>query len=281
MAGDDYISDSGENVNVHITDDTYTNASAYENVVHDTAAVVTTIIDDSQPNTPNNPNDGVEPDMESVTVKLVSTDAQGNIIPEATIAEGETAYYKAILLDPAGNQIVGATGDVDITFTDDTAIRTGTVANGGQDFTGTNATVTLNQVFSAVAGDDYISDSGEKFNVQITDDTYTNASAYENVVHDTTAVVTTIIDDSQPNTPNNPNDGVEPDMESVTVKLVSTDAQGNIIPEATIAEGETAYYKAILLDPAGNQIVGATGDVDITFTDGTAIRTGTVQPEPI
>ncbi|MGE3591664.1 MAG: beta strand repeat-containing protein, partial [Arcobacter sp.] len=240
--------------------------------------VTTTIIDDAQPNTPNDPSDGVEPDMDSVTVKLVATDAAGNIIDPVTIAEGEIAYYKAILVDPDGNQIVTASGNVDITFTDGTAIRTGTSANGGQDFTGTNATVALNTVFSAVANDDYVSDSGETFNVQITDDTYTNASAYENVIHDITPVITTIIDNAQPNTPNDPSDGVEPDMDSVTVRLVALDGSGNIITDANgnyvmaneVAEGEVASYMAILVDPSGNRITTASGNVTVEYNDGTA-----------
>ena len=216
--------------------------------------------------------------MDSVTVKLVATDAAGNIIDPVTIAEGEIAYYKAILVDPDGNQIVTASGNVDITFTDGTAIRTGTSANGGQDFTGTNATVALNTVFSAVANDDYVSDSGETFNVQITDDTYTNASAYENVIHDITPVITTIIDNAQPNTPNDPSDGVEPDMDSVTVRLVALDGSGNIITDANgnyvmaneVAEGEVASYMAILVDPSGNRITTASGNVTVEYNDGTA-----------
>ena len=275
QALDDYISDSGETFNVQITDDTYTEASKYEDVIHDETPIVTTIIDDSEPNTPNDPTDPKEPELDSVTVKLVSTDINGNEIPAVTIPEGETAYYKAILVDENGDEIVGATGDVDITFTDGTAIRTGTSSDGELDFEATDATVTLGNVFSAEALDDYISDSGETFNVQITDDTYTEASKYEDVIHDETPIVTTIIDDSEPNTPNDPTDPKEPELDSVTVKLVSTDINGNEIPAVTIPEGETAYYKAILVDENGDEIVGATGDVDITFTDGTAIRTGT------
>ncbi|MBU3014043.1 hypothetical protein KO488_04690, partial [Poseidonibacter lekithochrous] len=224
---DDYIADNGEVYSVQITDKTLSNASIYETVIIDTTPVNTTILDDSQPSTPNNPGDPEEPNMESVVVKLVSTDAQGNIIPEATIPEGETAYYKAILVDPNGNQITNATGDVDITFTDGTAIRTGTVEEGKNDFTATNATVTLNEVFSAVAKDDYIADSGETFNVQITDDTYSNADAYENVEHDTTPVVTTITDNlagiekpvepGNPETPDNPNTPVYGSEDTVYV----------------------------------------------------------------
>ena len=269
---DDYIADNGENYNLEITkvEDT----GEFEKIVvgdknGNFKYVTTTILDDSQPNTPNNPNDPVEPNMESVVVKLVSTDAQGNIIPEATIAEGATAYYKAILVDPSGNQIVGATGTVAITFTDGTAIRTGTTTNGTDDFTATNQTVALNTVFSAVSKDDYIADSGEKFNVQITDKTYSNASAYENVIHITTPIVTTITDNSK-NTPNNPFDEtntppVEADLDIITVKLFAiSEIDGSRTQVNSVVEGNSAEYIAIAFDPDGNEIL-AGETIKVTF----------------
>ncbi|MBU3015762.1 hypothetical protein KO488_13410, partial [Poseidonibacter lekithochrous] len=207
-AGSDQVSFSIDTINDYILDDNEpyiieiisATGGGYDSLLIDPVkdTVTTTIVDDSKPNTPNDPSDPEEANgLDSVTVKLISTDTSGNEINPATIAEGETSYYKAILVDPSGNQITTATGDVNITFTDGTAIRTGTNADGELDFTGTDATVALNTVFSAVASDDYVADSGETFNVQITDDTYTNASVYENVIHDTTAVITTIVDDSK------------------------------------------------------------------------------------
>ena len=289
---DDYIADNGEFYSVQILDETLSNASNYETVIIDTTSVTTTILDDSQPNTPNNPNDGIEQDMESVTVKLVSTDALGNIIPEATIPEGEIAYYKAILVDPDGNEIIGATGTVDITFTDGTAIRTGTSDEGKNDFTATNQTVTLNTVFSAVANDDYIADNGETFNVQITDDTYSKASDYENVIHDTTPVITTITDNSKPvdgNTPHDPNDTpnhtTENNKEIVTIKLFAADSNGNVIKDGTTGnyvlantadEDTYANYIAYAFNYGESEYNDSTklttqvGKVDVSFTDGTA-----------
>ncbi|WP_188353791.1 immunoglobulin-like domain-containing protein, partial [Malaciobacter pacificus] len=226
---DDYISDNNEPYTIVIIDAV---GGGFDNLFIDSQAdrVTTTIIDDSKPNTPNDPSDPEEPGtLDSVTVKLVSTDINGNEIAPATIAEGETAYYKAILVDPSGNQIVGASGNVDITFTDDSAKRTGTAANSDLDFAGTNQTVALNTVFSANALDDYVADSGETFNVQITDDTYTNATAYENVIHDTTAVVTTIIDDN----------------DTVYVKLTQ---------DSTVYEGENLTHTVTLVDLNGDPI---------------------------
>ena len=295
---DDYIADNGEFYSVQILDETLSNASNYETVIIDTTSVTTTILDDSQPNTPNNPNDGIEQDMESVIVKLVSTDALGNIIPEATIPEGEIAYYKAILVDPSGNQIVGATGTVAITFTDGTAIRTGTSDEGKNDFTATNQTVTLNTVFSAVANDDYIADNGETFNVQITDDTYSKASDYENVIHDTTPVVTTITDNSKPvdgNTPHDPNDTpnhtTESNKEIVTIKLFAADSNGNVIKDGsgnyvlanTVNENTDAKYIAYAFNNGETTFTDATrldtqvGKVDISFHNGSATGVDTTQ----
>lgn len=295
---DDYIADNGEKFSVQITDKTLSNASKYETIVIDTTSVTTTIIDDSKPNTPNNPNDGVEPNMESVTVKLVSTDINGNIIPEATIPEGATAYYKAILVDPSGNQIVGATGTVEITFKDGTAVRTGTSADGKNDFTATNQTVTLNTVFSAVANDDYIADNGETFNVQITDDTYSKASDYENVIHITTPIVTTIIDNSKPNgntphDPNVPNDHIVEGKDIVTIKLfaidpttglVAKDASGNYLLANIADEGTSAKYIAYAFKDGTATFNDTTrdelpqvGKVNVTFNNASATGVTTTQ----
>ncbi|MCD4757792.1 MAG: cadherin-like domain-containing protein [Arcobacteraceae bacterium] len=229
----------------------------------------------------NGTPDTVIPPVNNITVKLVSTDINGDIIPEASIAEGETAYYKAILVDSKGNQIVGATGDVDITFTDGTAIRTGISVDGESDFTGTNATVAINTVFSAVASDDAIGDNGEKFNVQITDDSYTNPSSYQNLIHDTTPVVTTITDDT--GTPNIPNDGVEADHESVKIRLIALDANGDPILSGgnytftnSVAEGDAAQYKALAFDSSnttfanGSELNKQLGSVTISSANTTA-----------
>lgn len=258
---DDYIADNGETYTVQITDDTYSNASAYENVIHDTTPVVTTILDNSQANTPNNPSDDtVEANSEAVVVKLIPTDSLGNEISPVTIGEGETAYYKAILVDPDGNQIVGATGDVDITFTDDTAIRTGTSADGELDFSATNQTVALNTVFSADSLDDYIKDSGETFDVQIVDGTYTQASIYETVTHDTTPVVTIIIDGA------NESDGGVTADDSVFLQLDTNDS----VDEANAA---TLTHQFHLVDKDDNPINLALGEtITLTLaysTDGT------------
>ena len=254
---DDYLADNGETYLAEIVEDTLEMDETFDEVIVDDIPVTTTITDDSQPGTPNDGTDGIEPDMDSVTLKLIPTDANGTEIDPATIPEGGTAFYKVILLDPNGNEITNATGDVDIVFTDGTAVRTGTEANGGLDFDGQDQTVTLNTVFSADALDDYLADSGETFNVAIVDDTYTEAAKYENVIHDTTPVVTTIIDDSQPGTPNDPSDSVEPNQEVVEIKLFAADANGNVLKDGSgnyqlansVDEGSNANYIAYAFAP--------------------------------
>ncbi|WP_323668521.1 hypothetical protein, partial [Aliarcobacter butzleri] len=65
--------------------------------------------------------------------------------------------------------------------------------------------------------------NGEKYSVQITDKTLSNATKYETVVIDTTSVTTTILDNSK-DTPNDPYDQtttppVEGDLDTITIKL--------------------------------------------------------------
>ncbi|WP_071626384.1 immunoglobulin-like domain-containing protein [Poseidonibacter lekithochrous] len=277
---DDYFSDNNEPYTIVITD---ANGGSFDSLIIDPKAdrVTTTIIDDSQPDTPNDDTDLIEPTLDSVTLKLIPTDINGNEIPPATINEGETAYYKVIMLDPNGNEI-SASGNVDITFTDGTAVRTGTSGDAELDFSANNATVALNTVFQAVALDDYISDNNETFNVQITDDTYSNASFYENVIHNTTPVVTTIKDDT--GTPNTPNDGPEPTHESVILKLVALNSDGTPVLDGSgnytfandVNEGNDAKYMVLAFAPnettfsPSTKLDNQVGNVDITFADNTA-----------
>ena len=281
-ANDDYIADNNETFKVQLTDNTYTDTTTYENVVHDTTAIITTIEDDSKPNTPNDPLDAIESDLDSVTLKLVATDSVGNTVATSSVIEGEKSYYKAILVDANDTQITTATGDVDVVFSDDTAIRTGSSADGELDFTASNQTIALNTVFSADALDDALADSGEVFKVQLTDDTYSNATSYENVIHDTTAITTTIKDDSDPST-------TESDHETVMVKLVACDANGDPILEDdgngdviqytfanSIKEANSANYMVLAFAENETTFTTATklthqvGNVTINFTNGTA-----------
>ncbi|WP_168188881.1 retention module-containing protein [Thiomicrorhabdus sediminis] len=238
---DDYIKDNGETFNVTITNPV---APAYETVKLGDDKVVTTITDNSTP--------GTESGEDVVTISIVATDAQGNILGKSEVAEGDKAYYKLVAKDPNGQIINGATGTADVTFTDGTA--------GNADYSAANITgQSLGTVFSADALDDYIKDNGETFNVTITNPV---APAYETVKLGDDKVVTTITDNSTP--------GTESGEDVVTISIVATDAQGNILGKSEVAEGDKAYYKLVAKDPNGQIINGATGTADVTFTDGTA-----------
>ena len=268
---DDYIADHGETFTVNIIEETYSNADVYENVIT-AGTVTTTIIDDSNPDTPDTTD---EPDQEVVTITLVAadengqpiSDGQGGFVTANEGAEGEFASYVAIALDPEGNVIEDAEGSVDITFADETA-------TGNEDYDATAQTVTLGVAFSTELLDDYIADNGETFTASIVADSYTNAADYENVELDGT-VTTTIIDDSNPDTPDTPD---EPDQDNVTIALAAadengaalTDAQGNLVLANEVPEGTAASYVAVALDPEGNIIADAEGTVGVSFADETA-----------
>ncbi|MCD4758092.1 MAG: cadherin-like domain-containing protein [Arcobacteraceae bacterium] len=212
--------------------------------------------------------------MESVTVRLVALDANDNIITDSNgdyvmaneVVEGETASYMAILLDPNGDRITTATGNVTVEYNDGTA----KVSDLDYDSTKTQV-VALNSVIDKDTLDDYIADNGETFTINVVDDTYTNASAYENVVHDTTAVTTTITDDDiAPDAKNNTNTATEDGRESITAEDETDDAQsatGNVItdPEADVGSNPLSitainFNGTVINIPVNGANVTVTGD---------------------
>jgi T1SS-143 domain-containing protein len=193
---------------------------------------------------------------QTVTVQVFAV-VGDELVPANSVAEGTAATYVAHLVDPQGNIIVGATGTVDITFADVTA-------TGGVDYVSTTLTgVALGQQFTSDALDDYLADNGETFTVNAGN--YSAAASYENVAYGD-AVTTTIVDDSNPDTPDTPD---EPTQETVTIQVFAV-VNGELVAANSVPEGTTATYVAHAVDPQGNIIVGATGTVDITFTDVTA-----------
>ena len=276
QALDDYIADGNETFYVQIVEGTFTQEGAYGSVTYPELPVETVIVDNSTEATPQ-----VEENVEGITLRLVATDRAGHIINPVTIAEGEEAYYKVILVDPQGHQIVGATGNVNIVFSDVSAVRTGDTASGTLDYSASNASVALNQVFSAQALDDYLSDSAETFNVSLVAGSYTQADNYETVIYDTRPVTTTIIDDT--GTPNESDDGSEATEESVIIKLVALDEAGNPILDENgeyttnnlVHEGNDANYMALAFTPGETVFSPETkldiqeGTIDVTFSDGT------------
>lgn len=270
---DDYLVETNqdETFTVGLKDGTFSNSSDYENIVISTTAVVTTITDE------------IVPDVEdTVTVKLIAVEpvfedeeettiiSYTEVIEDHIVEESSPVYYKAVLVDSKGN-IISDDGEVQVELTDinATGILEASVSNvsdGSEDYVNDTLTVTLGEVFSINTLDDYLVEKNpnEQFNISLKDDTFTNASNYENVLINKQVITTTIVDEEP---------GVE---DTVTISIVSTDALGNILPNSIIGENSTAYYKLVAKDPNGNIIEDAVGSADVIFTDATALRTGTI-----
>ncbi|MCG3669771.1 Ig-like domain-containing protein, partial [Aliarcobacter butzleri] len=256
---------------------TLSNATKYETVVIDTTSVTTTILDNSK-DTPNDPYDQtttppVEGDLDTITIKLFALDKDGNRVPANEVAEGSPASYVAVAFDKNGVELT-LNETVEVTFgkTGDTATA------GGVDYDSTTQTVTLGKPFSTNTVDDYLADNGEKYSVQITDKTLSNATKYETVVIDTTSVTTTILD----NTTNKPNENstVESNQENVILKIVAADENGNPIKDANgdyltqneVPEGNNAYYVVLAFEP------NTTKFNDTTKLD---VQSGTVEVQTV
>ena len=192
LGPDDYVADSGKTFDLKIS-----NVNSAGAIVD--AVGTATITDDSAVDTPYISGDGTphEGSQEGVTLKLISVDSAGNPLLPSSIAEGESAYYKILVLEADGTTLAKdkngalASGTVNVEFNK----LVSDTATGGVDYVNTLSNVAVNSVFSVDSIDDFISDDGETFTLSIVDDTsYSNASDFENVTHDTTAVTTTIVD---------------------------------------------------------------------------------------
>ena len=171
-----------------ITDNTYApTTGGYENVDIDTSAVTTTIKDDT--GTPNTPNDGDEPNHESVILKLVALDVNGDPILDGSgnytfaneVKEGNDAKYMVLAFAPnettfsPSTKLTNQIGNVDVTFANGTANGANTQSSndGSEDFNNSaQSNVTLGTVISTSTYDDYLSDNNETFTISITDNTY-------------------------------------------------------------------------------------------------------------
>jgi len=267
---DDYLADSGEQFQIALQDQSYSLANQYESISIDTRPVLTTISDDSITETPNDPSDAIEDVANVVTLQLVTTDSDGNEIAISGVAEGETAYYKVVLLDQNAQTILDATGEVSILFTDDSAVRTGIAEQAELDYSAYNAMVELNTVFSAEVLDDFLADHAEQFSVSIEDNSYTHASLFETVEHNVTPLITTIFDDAQPNTPYEDTDQLEEGtLDTVTLTLYALDESDNRVLANDVKEGSHASYIVVATDKVGNEL-NIDGTVQLTLWDGTA-----------
>jgi hypothetical protein len=193
-ANDDALSDSGEDFTVSLNDGSFSNVDAYETVNYDTAAVTTTILDETDTNTAAD-NDS------AYTLKLFASDDQGNVLlddhgnpVDATqIHEdgGTSAYYVVKALDDEGD-FVDLSGHVNVSFNNHSAESNDYSTEGSQ--------VTLGEAFSATANNDYWTDNGETFTVELVENSYSEdaayntGGAYETVDYDDATVTTTIRD---------------------------------------------------------------------------------------
>ncbi len=232
---DDYIADNGETFDVTLSN---VNTAASIDVASGAITVGTaTMEDDSKSETPYvDSDDATEPEHEYVTLKLIGLDSSGAEVGFAnTVVEGEAASYMVVLVDPDGNRITTATGTVNVLLSDGTAMLTNSIAGMPGDYSTLAINpVTLNTPFSINTTDDFTSDNGETFSVAIANDqSFSNADTYENVVHDTTAVTTTITDGP-----------AEPSGEDVTTLSISGDT--------SVGEGATATY-TLTVDHAPEQ----------------------------
>ena len=300
---DDYLADNGEKYNVAITK---VDTNEFENVIigdknGNNKDVTTTILDDTD-NTPNNPNDGVESNHESVIIKLVACDASGNPMLEADgktykivneVNEGDNAKYMALAFEPNTTtftietklSLQGGTVTVDTANGTALGVTTQTKEDGTEDYILVNdKVVTLGVAFEVVTLDDYISDNNETYTVSINSGSYTHPTTplYENVNINTQAVTTTIKDNSNPindSTPHDPNDTTnhnqESDKEIVLIKLFAADENGNVLKDGN---GNYLLANEAEEGTSANYIAYAFENGTTIFNDSTklSVQTGTV-----
>uniref|UniRef100_UPI001868DA11 hypothetical protein n=1 Tax=Aliarcobacter butzleri TaxID=28197 RepID=UPI001868DA11 len=271
---DDYLADNGEKYSVQITDKTLSNATKYETVVIDTTSVTTTILDNSK-DTPNDPYDQtttppVEGNLDTITIKLFALDKDGNRVPANEVAEGSPASYVAVAFDKNGVELT-LNETVEVTFG-----KTGDSATaGGVDYDSTTQTVTLGKPFSTNTVDDYLADNGEKYSVQITDKTLSNATKYETVVIDTTSVTTTILDNKA--TKNHEVDDQGGADGTVYGKEDTVYAQ-IIANKNSVVEGGEVTYTVKLVDAAGKEVkVTSNTQVTVTFNTNNSVADNEVE----
>ncbi|MGH2308253.1 hypothetical protein ACRCD8_10805 [Aliarcobacter sp. ERUVET-8] len=285
---DDYLADNGEKFNLEITN--VDDQGQFEKVNigdinGDKTNVDTTILD----NTTDKPNENstVESNQENVILKIVAVGEDGNPIIkdgkytfENDVAEGSNAKYMVLAFKPGTTEFKTTDvvdtqgGTVTIKTTDDTAKTTGTKDNAELDYVSeTSKTVTLGEVFEIKTLDDYLKDDGEKYKVSINDKTYKHPASgviYENVVTNTDPVITTIKDNTIPNT--------ETNVEDVKIVLVAVSSATTTIADITNSdgtlkvtstnetpEGGKLYYIAVAVDKDGKPLATQGGDVTINY----------------
>ncbi|WP_374498280.1 calcium-binding protein [Vogesella indigofera] len=139
----------------------------------------------SDPQDPQNPLDS------PFTLQLFAVNANGQLLNgDSTVSEeGETsAYYVVRAVDAQGNVLAAQpSGNVNVTFS-----NLGSTSDG--DYSASQTTVAVGEVFSAKALNDALADNGEQFRVSLNSGSYSNAANYEKVEYSSATVTTTIVD---------------------------------------------------------------------------------------
>ncbi|MCG3667739.1 hypothetical protein L5F24_06950 [Aliarcobacter butzleri] len=279
---DDYLADNGERFNLEITGNNSTEFDMRTgNETGGQTNVDTTILDNSNPTTPEGEDNGFG--AEDIVFAII----EGT----ATVNEGDTAQYVVKLVDKDGNPVT-VTKDTEVTIK-----YTNKTTQDGDTQYKDNDTIKItikagensSDKFDVDTIDDYLADNGEKFNLEITN--VDDQGQFEKVNigdinGDKTNVDTTILDNSK-DTPNE-NSTVESNQENVILKIVAVDKDGNPIIkdgkytfENNVAEGSNAKYMVLAFKPdttefkVTDKLDVQAGKVTIKTTDDTAKTTGT------
>ncbi|MDN5082408.1 hypothetical protein [Aliarcobacter butzleri] len=279
---DDYLADNGERFNLEITGNNSTEFDMRTgNQTGGQTNVDTTILDNSNPTTPGGEDNGFG--AEDIVFAII----EGT----ATVNEGDTAQYVVKLVDKDGNPVT-VTKDTEVTikYTNKTTQDGDTEYNNNDTIKITiKAGENSSDKFDVDTIDDYLADSGEKFNLEITN--VDDQGQFEKVNigdinGDKTNVDTTILD----NTTDKPNENstVESNQENVILKIVAVGEDGNPIIkdgkytfENNVAEGSNAKYMVLAFKPGTREFKTTDvvdtqgGTVTIKTTDDTAKTTGT------
>ncbi len=253
---DDFFADSGEVYQVNVV---ATSGGGYTGQPLFPLGLNTSIMDDSDPNTPYNPDDSIEPGTDdTITIKLFALDDSGNRVAANDVKEGNQASYITIAFDKEGNELSLA-GSVEVALVDNTAtgIASETTKDGSQDYIGSPKIVALGTTFNIETIDDYSVDNSETFTLAITDESFSHASAYESIKYDLASVETTIID------------GVtEPDGGIGLSDIVYVQLSGSI--RVNEVDGEVIQHSLSLVDKLGepvNLAVGETITLTVAYSD--------------
>ncbi|MDD4854682.1 MAG: Calx-beta domain-containing protein, partial [Sulfuricurvum sp.] len=247
---DDYIADNGETFKI-----TLSNPS--ESAVIGYGVGIGTILDNSVVDPYTNIGATESDTTDTITIQLFALDGSGNRVTANEVTEGSSPSYIAVAFDKNGVEL-NIIGTVQIAFTD------GSATGGGTDYVSTTQTVTLGQTFTTTTTDDYLSDNNKSFSISLVNRTFSDASTYESIHIDTTAVSTIIKDNTNPLNLGGESGGYGSE-DTVYVQLIMND---------TVSEGGTLQHMVKLVDSHGAAIPVATGEtisVNITYTNGTGL----------